>query len=301
MKKLSLILAVALLLCLGLAAARAETTYQAAGFTYALLPDGTAELISYDGDAEEVIIPNALDGHPISVVIQNPFYFYDDGNYEFKVKPCTVKVAQDHPYLATIDGVLFGKTDRKLIAYPTVLASTAYEIPQGITSIGDYAFCVCSSLTSVSIPDSVTSIGWYAFYGCSRLTSVSIPDSVTKIGDCAFSFCSSLTSVSIPDSVTSIKYATFYKCSSLTSVSIPDNVTSIGWYAFFDCSSLTSVSIPDSVISIGDKAFADCSKSLIITVAPGSYAEAYCVANSLQYDSDDTDYSDAPTDWLTGN
>ena len=39
------------------------------------------------------------------------------------------------------------------------------------------------------IPNSVKSIGDYAFYVCSGLTSVTIPNSVTSIGDNAFSSC----------------------------------------------------------------------------------------------------------------
>ena len=135
-----------------------------------------------------------------------------------------------------------------------------------VTSIGDYAFYDCSSLTSITIPNSVTSIGDEAFDGCSSLTSIVIPDSVTSIGDWAFSGCSGLTSITIPNSVTSIGDYAFYNCSGLTSITIPNSVTSIGDWAFYDCSGLTSITIPNSVTSIGDYAFYDCSSLTSITI-----------------------------------
>ena len=49
---------------------------------------------------------------------------------------------------------------------------TELVIPDGVTSIGDYAFLSCSGLTSITISNSVTSIGYYAFWGCSNLTDV---------------------------------------------------------------------------------------------------------------------------------
>ena len=226
----------------------------------------------------------------------------------------SISVSPEHPYFATIDGVLFRKADKALISYPAGISSSTYTIPQGITAIGDSAFYYCDSLTSVSIPDSVTSIGDNAFYFCESLTSVTIPDSVTAIGDSAFSYCDSLTSVSIPDSVTSIGDEAFYSCSSLTSanipdsvtsigdrafsycdsltsVSIPDSVTAIGNRAFYYCDSLTSVSIPNSVTSIGDYAFGDCS-NLTLTVPRNSYALEYAKTNNIPYT-----YPDA-NDWL---
>jgi len=61
-----------------------------------------------------------------------------------------------------------------------------YKIPDGVTSINDYAFYYCVGLTSVSIPNSVTSIGTCAFAGCNSLNSITIPPNVISIGNGAF-------------------------------------------------------------------------------------------------------------------
>ena len=67
-------------------------------------------------------------------------------------------------------------------------------IPNGVTSISDWAFFGCSEIKSVSIPDSVTSIGRYAFSGCSQLNDIAIPAGVTSIGEQAFYGCNSIIS-----------------------------------------------------------------------------------------------------------
>ena len=73
---------------------------------------------------------------------------------------------------------------------------TAVGLPEGLTSIGDWAFAFCSALTAVTIPDSVTSIGNYAFYGCSALTSATLPASVSIISSYAFGYKSNELDVS---------------------------------------------------------------------------------------------------------
>ncbi len=89
-----------------------------------------------------------------------------------------------------------------------------------------------AGLTEYTIPDGVTSIGVYAFYGCTSLKSVTIPDSVTTIGDSAFENCTSLTSVTIPDRVTTISDLAFYRCTSLKSVHCkPTTPPKVGHYS----------------------------------------------------------------------
>ena len=214
------------------AGAEDERDYQ-----YVLLDDGTIEITNYKGNADRLTIPAKIAGKTVTSIGYYAFYSCDSltsvsipdsveqigtnlfvGCSKLKI----ISVSPEHPYFATIDGVLFRKADKALISYPAGIKSSTYTIPQGIAAIGDSAFSSCDSLTSVTIPSSVITIGDGAFSSCDSLTSVSIPDSVTSIGDYAFSFCGSLTSVSIPDSVTSIGDYAFAGCGSLT-LTVPRN------------------------------------------------------------------------------
>ena len=180
---------------------------------------------------------------------------------------------------------------------------TDLVIPDSVTSIGNYVFYKCTSLTSIEIPEGVTSIGMEAFYGCTKLkdvyitdleawngisfsnfssnpmnnganlylngelvTDLVIPDSVTSIGNYAFVGCTSLTSITIPNTVTNIGNCAFRGCTNLTSISIPNSVTNIGDYAFYNCANLTSITIPDCVATIGDFAFGYCENLTSIAI-----------------------------------
>ena len=151
----------------------------------------------------------------------------------------------DENHTASITDFVGSETE--VIIPATVNNSTDTTATEGsdftVTSIGDYAFRSCSSLTSITIPSSVTSIGDYAFDRCTSLTSVDFGENslLTSIGDYAFYYCSSLTSITIPEGVTRIRDRTFYRCSNLTSITIPSGVKSIGFSAFAYCYALAEV------------------------------------------------------------
>ena len=189
--------------------------------------------------------------------------------------------AQNENY-SSVDGVLFNKDKTMLIKYPAGNNDMFYSIPDGVTSIGIFAFSDCSNLASATIPNSVTSIGDNSFYGCTSLESITIPDSVTSIEDGAFGNCSSLASITIPDSVVNIGDNAFQFCSSLISITIPNNVTSIGYDAFYNCSGLTSVKISDSVKSL-DGVFSGCSSLRNVTIPDSvtSIENAFSSCSSL--------------------
>ena len=192
----------------------------------------------------------------VTTIGSNPFQ---------ECKDITIKC--DSPYFQVIDDLLISK-EGKLIAGLT--DKTHIIIPHCVTSIGDYAFLHCDSLTSIHIPESVTTIGDHAFQYCDSLTSIHIPESVTTIGDCAFSICYSLTSIHIPESVTTIGDYAFWNCKSLTSIHIPDSLTTIGCKAFWNCKSLTSIHIPDSLTTIGVNAISGCESLIRIHIPKGT-------------------------------
>lgn len=319
MKRIALCLA--LVLCCVIAAAAADTL-TSGDFTYELLPDGGAELISYTGSAENVTIPNTLDGHPVTAVRGNPF-----ANRSVQ----SVRVAKDHPCLATINGVLFGQSDRRLIFYPAGLTDAVYSVPDGILEIGDRAFLGNTTLIEIRIPDSVTKIGIEAFRKCSALETIWIPDSVTELGDGSLSICENLTTVRLSESLTAIPTNFMFRCVKVTSITIPDGVISIGGSAFERCDGLEtfvipegvttlgnfilvnspgirSVVIPASVTAIGQHCFDLGSygswypnPDLVITVESGSFAESFCLSNGIACvtaaGADETVYGDNDS-WL---
>jgi len=149
-------------------------------------------------------------------------------------------------------------------------------IPNGVTTIKDYAFCGFAG-KSVTIPSGVKTIGKNAFDGCGYLTSIVIPNSVSSIDEEAFQNCRSLLSITIPDGMTRIAYCLLYGCESLTSVSIPNSVTEIGWGAFCGGISLNSLRIPDGVKQIAYSAFDDVPNVIYHGSATGSPWRARCI------------------------
>ena len=184
-------------------------------------------------------------------------------SYRNMKKLTNITVASDNPSYSSAGGVLYNKNKTEILRVPAGIKGH-FEIPKSVTTIGKYAFCHCSGLTSITIPNTVTTIKDEAFYDCSNLTSIIIPESVTTIENKAFSGCFNLTNITIPESVTTIGEYAFSNCSSLTSITIPNTVTSIGNDAFLNCSSLTSITIPKSVTYIGEHAFSYCTNINIV-------------------------------------
>ncbi len=179
---------------------------------------------------------------------------------------------------------------------------TGFEIPDGVTSIGDFAFAR-SSLSGVTIPDSVTSIGYAAFYHCGALEDISIPSTVTKIERYALDYTAFMMNwkadrnsdylilgdgilvaykgmdsrVTIPEGVKHIGAGAFAGLETFTSVIMPSSLISIEENAFEDCSNLVTVQLNDGLVKIADRAFAGCPVQNPIIPASVKYMGLGCL------------------------
>ena len=162
------------------------------------------------------------------------------------------------------------------------------EFPEGLLTIGDYAFS-STGLTTVVLPSTLTTFGEGVFDGCTKLANIEdksgkflkvvdgivynvdgtqiisvlesctgevrIAEGVTEIPDFLFSQNERITGVVIPEGVTRIGRQAFEFCTQLQSVVLPESLMEIEEYAFLQCENLTQIRLPESLRTIGTKAF----------------------------------------------
>lgn len=195
---------------------------------------------------------------------------------------------QNTQYAAGENGELYNKSRTSLIQFPQGKNALSFTVPSTVTTLGNYAFSNCVSLTSIELGTSVRSIGCNAFEGTS-ITSMTLSNNVTWIGSNAFDRCALLTSLSLPfvgsskskantseglfgyifgnayfagsvaayqwyDAVSYVKY---YLPASLTDVTLTDTYE-VPYGAFSGCTGLNAVTLQTTDF-VGEKAFFGCS------------------------------------------
>ncbi len=136
----------------------------------------------------------------------------------------------------------FSLTTKSGASYTGNAKVTELSLPAR-TLIKSSAFRNCTKLTKVVIPSTVTTISNYAFAMCSSLSEVTFTatSNLTTIKDKAFYMCTGLTSITIPSGMTQATYQIFTDCSNLKTIKYEGNVTQVNPAVFTDCSSLTDV------------------------------------------------------------
>ena len=82
-----------------------------------------------------------------------------------------------------IDGVLYTKDKSKLVIYPKAkkLTDQIYTVDPACKEIEGMAFDYAAGLKEIKLPDGLTTIGRYAFLCCEQLEKLQIPETVTTI------------------------------------------------------------------------------------------------------------------------
>ena len=212
---------------LGVSSIMASAATSKNSFEWTELSDGTMELSTFIGSETEVVIPNSVNGKPVTSIGYNAFAkSYSTGKNVTSVKiPNTVTIIKGRAFLGT--------------------KITHIDIPDSVTAIDGYAFADCFELESVNIPNSVTSFGANSgrvFNYCKKLKSVSLPNNLTY---CNLQEC-------------------FWRCEALEEVKFPEGIKLINRYALRDCPNLKTVYIPKSVTEIQNYTFHNSNPEMVI-------------------------------------
>lgn len=229
----------------------------------------------------------------------------------------TFEVDKSNEKYQSIDGNLYSKSGDRLIHYANgkledtfvvpsnvkIIGYFAFSgsnlvnivLPEGLTTLDNYAFSSCDLLETVNIPDSVTSFGQYTFMNCKSLKSINIPEGVIWLGNSIFYCCFSLQEIKIPSTVKGFGEGAFWGCSLIQTIVIPDGVSVIPYNAFLNCHSLLSVTIPSSVTKIDHKAFDDCDNLTSISFL-GTVEQWSAISKGNYWDIETPDYTVYCTD-----
>ena len=246
------------------------------------LPEG----VTYIGDTAfsdcglfKFTIPKSLTGLGSSV------FSGCRGLYKFTVE-------SGNQYYKAVDGVLFTKDGKTLVAYTMGDITSYYYVPEGTEVIARSAFNDSYRLEHVYFPDSLKIIEPYAFAYCESLWSVTFTPNITRIGDSAFrscvnlyramfknpdvilessvfANCDTMEDITLPANLKEIPNGLFYGSARLNEVTIPKTVTKIGSSAFLDCDSLKTITIPGNVKTIEQQAFDYCDKLETVIMEEG--------------------------------
>ena len=144
------------------------------------------------------------------------------------------------------------------------------ELPDSITSIGEYAFYKCINLVNISFPSELTTIERYAFGLCHKIKSVDLPN-IQSIADYGFSYCKNLEEISFGKNfvIDSNSYSTFngiFKCPKLRSISVSNDNPKLSVYEnviytkdytdiLYAPSTLSEIKFHDNLKTIKDNQF----------------------------------------------
>ena len=246
---------------------KGEQVNPASDFAYTA-DGGEVTITDYTGTSEHVLIPDAIDGLPVTALADKAFY----------EKHVTTVVVPDS---VTEIGDLCFSGDNYLVSLtlPDGLAELSYgalescfrlmdfDLPQGLKKISGSALQYNYYLTHLTLPSSLTEIEQLNFIGLHGLQSLTLAedDAAFKLDETngllmtadgtrllhCFSDISPAEEIILPEGMKTIDPFAFHYDVTVEKIVLPEGTETIGLLAFGICPKLTEIVIPASVTAIG--------------------------------------------------
>ena len=278
-------------------AGRAGSGVTESGLEYGVRSDGTAYILSYEGESGEVVVPSSIDGHTVTEIASDAFYglhitsvtlpdtITKIGNQAFRYTGITqITLPESLKELGW--RAFWGCNNLITLNIPAGLEPMQYAVhasvlPSGESYMREYYYnpvVSCDSFTGYTVsPDSANykavdgvlfskdgSVLYSWPFGRNVGGSYTVPQGTKVIADEAFAGVKGLTSITFPNTLEIICEYAFYD-TDLVSVSLPDSVTEVQARAFQDCTSLTSVRLSSGMRKVYEVTFVNCTSLASVT------------------------------------
>ena len=196
--------------------------------------------------AEEIEIPDAIDGFPVTVI----------GEFAFENHLQIKKVIFPNGLLT------IGRN-----SFDFCFNLESADLPEGLLQIDSAAFSFCQRIKIIETPTSLLKIGTNAFSDCQRLERVILDGNKLVIEDDAFKRCSSLKYVTIKGGVMRVSDGVFSWSHSIESIDIHEGLESLGLWGIAFGDKIKNFELPSTLLKIKGGAF-NTSKIEQINVHP---------------------------------
>ena len=163
-----------------------------------------------------------------------------------------IEVDKDNPAFTSVEGIVYSKDMKTLVAYPSGKKDSVFSVPDSVTAIGKDAFSCCFNLEEVILPKGCRTIKEGAFCYCKRLAHINL-EHVKQIKKESFMYCEALKQVDLRG-LKIIENNSFHGCVNLSDVTFGKTET-IKEMAFINCKALDRVELPSTLMIVEEFAF----------------------------------------------
>ena len=246
---------------------KGEQVNPASDFAYTA-DGGEITITEYIGESEHVLIPDTIDGLPVTALADKAFY---EKHVTTVVVPDSVMEIGDlcfsgDNYLVSLK-LPDGLAELPYGALESCFRLIDFDLPQGLKKISASALQFNQYLTHLDLPGGLREIEPLNFIGLFGLESLTLTDENeafvldetngllmtadgTRLLRC-FSDIVPQTEITLPDGVKTIDPFAFHYDYDVRKIILPEGVETIGAMAFAMCPNLSEIVVPASVVDIG--------------------------------------------------